>query len=315
VHLIDLSEAPDVAGGYAWRGMSGVNLQDAAAVSDLFDRAAAALRSSPYRDGSRVRLPGRGRLLVTGDLHDNHEHLRKIVHLSGLEASPDHHVVLHEIVHSEVLVNGLDLSHRMLARVAELVVDRPGQVHVLLGNHELAQMTGQRVSKGAGDNVALFNAGLEFAFGDDGPSVSESINGFIAALPLAVISESGILCAHSLPGSRTFDRFDPDVLSRDLAERDYDSQTGSAYLMVWGRGIGQRELDTLAERWGVALFVLGHEHVANGLAIRGTKLVILNSDHEFGTVVPINLSRVPGAEEAVQLAIRLRSIPLPEGRS
>ena len=295
--------------------MSGVNLQDAAAVSGLFDRAAAALRGSPYRDGSRVRLPARGRLLVTGDLHDNHEHLRKIVHLAGLEASPDHHVVLHEIVHSEVLVNGMDLSHRMLGRVAELVVDHPGQVHVLLGNHELAQMTGQRVSKGAGDNVELFNEGLAFVFGDDGQTVGVAINGFIAAMPLAVVSESGILCAHSLPGSRTFDRFDPDVLSRELAERDYARQTGSAYLMVWGRGFGERELDTLAERWGVELFVLGHEHVANGLAVRGTKLIILNSDHEFGTVVPIDLARGPGAEEAVQLAIRLRSIPMPEGRT
>jgi hypothetical protein len=301
--------------GYAWRGMSGVNLQDAVAVSDLFDRAAAALRGSPYRDGSRVRLPARGRLLVTGDLHDNHEHLRKIVHLAGLEASPDHHVVLHEIVHSEILVNGLDLSHRMLARVAQLVVDHPGQVHVLLGNHELAQMTGQRVSKGAGDNVALFSEGLAFVFGDEGQMVADAINGFIAAMPLAVVSESGILCAHSLPGSRMFDRFDPDVLSRELAERDYDSQTGSAYLMVWGRGFGQRELDPRAARWGVELFVVGHEHVDNGLAIRGTRLIILNSDHEFGTVVPIDLSRVPGVEEAVQLAIRLRSIPLPEGRT
>ncbi|MHC4709757.1 MAG: metallophosphoesterase [Planctomycetota bacterium] len=154
--------------------MSGVNLQDAAAVSGLFGRATAALRDSPYRDGSRVRLPARGRLLVTGDLHDNHEHLRKIVHLAGLEASPDHHVVLHEIVHSEILVNGLDLSHRMLARVAELVVDHPGQVHVLLGNHELAQMTGQRVSKGAGDNVKLFSEGLAFVFGDDGQMVADA---------------------------------------------------------------------------------------------------------------------------------------------
>jgi hypothetical protein len=293
--------------------VSGVDLQDATAVTGLFEQAASALRSSPYRRGSSVRLPARGRLLVTGDLHDNHEHLRKIVHLARLDASPDHHVVLHEIVHSEVLVNGVDLSHRMLARVATLVVDHPAQVHVLLGNHELAQMAGHHVSKGAGDNVALFNEGLDFAFGDDAQTVGDAINGFIAALPLALVSESGIFCAHSLPASRRFDRFDPEVLERDLTDRDYDSQSGSAYLMVWGRGFGEQELDTLAERWGVGLFVIGHEHVDNGLAVRGTKLVILNSDHEFGTVLPIDLSRVPGAEEAVQLAIRLRSIPLPDG--
>jgi hypothetical protein len=295
--------------------MSRVSLQDAAAVSELFDQAAAALRDSPNRCGSMIRLPSRGRLLATGDLHDNHEHLRKIVHLAGLEASQDHHVVLHEIVHGEILVNGVDLSHRMLARVAQLVVAHPEQVHVLLGNHELAQMTGQRVSKGAGDNVQLFNDGLAFAFGDDWQIVAESINGFIAAMPLAVGSDSGLLCAHSLPGPGMFDRFDPAVLERELSAEDYASGTGSAYLMVWGRGFGERELEALAERWGVELFVLGHEHIENGLAVRGKRLVILNSDHELGTVVPIDLSRVPGPEAAVQLAVRLRSIPQPERRA
>jgi hypothetical protein len=293
--------------------MSGVNLQDAAAVSELFDRAAVALRASPCRCGSTVRLPARGWLLATGDLHDNQEHLLKIIRLARLEASPDHHVVLHEIVHGEVLVNGVDLSHRMLARVAQLVVGHPRQVHVLLGNHELAQMTGQGVSKGAGDNVELFNDGLAFAFGDAWQTVADSINGFIAAMPLAAVSESGLLCAHSLPGS--LDRFDPDVLGRELTDDDYVGGTGSAYLMVWGRGFGERVLDALAERWGVGLFVLGHEHVANGLAVRGERLVILNSDHEFATVVPIDLARVPAAEAAVPLAIRLRSIPLPESRA
>ncbi|MHC4963400.1 MAG: hypothetical protein ACYTGE_00665, partial [Planctomycetota bacterium] len=78
---------------------------------------------------------------------------------------------------------------------------------------------------------------------------------------------------------------------------------------------GERELDALAERWGVGLFILGHEHVANGLAVRGGRILILNSDHEFATVVPIDLSRVPAAEAAVPLAIRLRSIPLPESRA
>jgi hypothetical protein len=183
---------------------------------------------------------------------------------------------------------------------------------VLLGNHELAQLAGHRVSKGAGDNVRLFNDGLEFAFGDDWSTVSESINRFIAALPLAAGSESGLFCAHSLPGSRTFDRFDPDVLDRGLSDADYVARTGSAYLMVWGRGFGERQIETLAERWGVKLFILGHEHVENGLAIRGPRLVVLNSDHDLGTVVPFDLSREPRAEAAAQVAIRLRSVPLPE---
>jgi hypothetical protein len=289
-----------------------LNLQDAMAVSAVFHEAAAALRASPCRRGARVVLPARGRLLATGDLHDNQEHLRRIVHLAGLDASPDHHVVLHELVHSEVMVNGLDLSHRMLARVAQLVLAHPGQVHVLLGNHELAQLTGHRVSKGAGDNVRQFNDGLAFAFGDDWPAVADAIKRFIAALPLAAGSESGVLCAHSLPGSRTFDRFDPDILDRELADGDYVARTGSAHLMVWGRGFEEPQVEALARRWGVKLFILGHEHVENGLAIRGPRIIVLNSDHALGTVVPVDLSGEPGVEAAARAAIRLRSVPFPE---
>lgn len=255
-----------------------------------------------------MRLPGRGRLLVTGDLHDNPMNLRTILGLARLDESPDHHVVLHEIIHSERLVNGVDLSHRMLVRVAELIIERPGQVHLLLANHELAQMLGQGVTKGAGNSVELFNHGLEFVFGDDCETVAEAINGFIRALPLALVSESGVLCAHSLPSPRTMKSFDLDVLDRELGGKDYEPGTGSAYLMVWGRGYDEAEIGVLAEHWGVTLFCLGHDHVDKGITMRGQKVIVLNSDHEMGTVVPIELGNVPSAEEALLHAIRLRSV-------
>lgn len=286
-----------------------IPLNDAATVCDLFDRAAEALLASPHRTGSAVNLPARGRLLATGDLHDNPDHFEKIVRLAGLETSRDHHVVLHEIIHGEILVNGVDLSHRMLARVARLVTDHPGQVHVLLGNHELAQMTGQRVTKGAGDNVQLFNDGLEFVFSDACDEVAQAIGRFIAAMPLAARSASGLLCAHSLPAPRMLDAFDPSILDRELIDEDYRPPKGSAYLMVWGRGWGDAEVRTLAEQWSTRLFCLGHEHVENGVAMRCGRAIILNSDHEMGTVIPIDLAALPSAEEAMLMAVRLAGLP------
>jgi hypothetical protein len=286
-----------------------IPIHDATAFCDLFDSAADTLRSSPHRVGSAVNLPARGRLLVTGDLHDNPDHFEKIVQLADLDSSRDHHVILHEIIHGEMLVNGVDLSHRMLARAARLVTEHPGQVHILMANHELAQMTGQRVTKGAGDNVALFNDGLEFAFGDAWEEVAQAIGRFISAMPLACRSASGVLCAHSLPSPRKLSDFDPSILDRELVESDYRPPDGSAYLMVWGRGWGDRELDTLAGHWGTKLFCLGHEHVDNGIAMRGGRAIILNSDHEMGTVVPIDLAEPPSAEEAMFLAIRLGGLP------
>ena len=94
---------------YSYTVPVSIRLNDPVAVCDLFDRAAEALRSSPYRAGSSVNLPGRGRLLLTGDLHDNPAHFEKIVRLARLGESDDCHVILHEIIHGEMLVNGVDM--------------------------------------------------------------------------------------------------------------------------------------------------------------------------------------------------------------
>ena len=70
-----------------------------------------------------------------------------------------------------------------------------------------------------------------------------------------------------------------------------------------------REVHTLAGHWSTKLFCLGHEHVGNGIAMRGHQAIILNSDHEMGTVVPIDLAAPPSAEEAMFLAVRLGGLP------
>ncbi len=258
------------------------------------------------RRGASVRLPASGTLLATGDLHDNPLHLDKILRIAGLERGPGHHVVLHELIHGERLVNGVDLSHRMLLRAAGLVAERPDQVHVLLANHELAQLTGRGVTKGAGNSVALFDDGLAFVFGDDWTAVRDAVVAFLRALPLALVSAGGVLCAHSLPAN--LDGFDAGVLERDLADADYQAPRGAAHQMVWGRGFSEATTAALASRWDVRLFCLGHEHVDNGIGRRGERVVLLNSDHEYATVLPLDLADLPSPEEALMHAVRLRGL-------
>ncbi len=296
-------------GGCRGRGViSALDMRDPDGAIDLLARAAAALRHSPLRRGSCVRLPARGRLLATGDLHDNPVHLGIILRLARLEHDADHHVVLHELIHGEHLINGVDLSHRMLLRVADLVLGRPGQVHPVLANHELSQMTGKGVSKGAGNSVDLFNAGLEYVFDSRWEDVAQAIGGFIRALPLAVRSDSGVLCAHSIPAARMLDRFDVGILDRELTDADYATNTGSAYLMTWGRGQIPEQVTTLAKAWNVRLFLLGHEHVETGCEMRGGQVIRLNSDHEQAAVVSIDLADPPTAEEVTMSAVRLRAL-------
>lgn len=279
---------------------------DASLFAELLADAARQMRKSMYRQGSIVRLPRRGRMLATGDLHDHAGHLDAVLRLAALDASPRNLVVLHELIHPEAPADGIDRSYRMLGRVAELVVEYPLQVYPLLANHEIAQCMGQAISKGGGDNVAAFNAGLDWAFGDGADEASEAIGGFIRALPVAIRADNGLMISHSLPSDANFRRFDPRLIERELHDEDFEPPDGAAYMMTWGRNHSPGLLAQLADTWGVRTFVVGHTHVPGGIARRAPNMVILNSDTPEGRVAFVDLERdVADAETLVASSIAL----------
>ena len=283
-------------------------MQDAHGVARLLDAAAARMRSEPLRRGSSVWLPERGRVLLTGDLHDSTVHLGIVRALARLERSPDNHLVLHELIHGDRLVGGVDLSYRMLCRVAQLVLCHPGQVHVVLANHELAQAFRHPVSKGAGDNLELFDAGIEWAFGDDAPVVEEAIGRMVRAMPLAVRCLNGLMLSHSLPSPHELDGFDASVVDRELSEADYALRSGSAWRMVWGRGWTTGQVAELGALWGVRTFVLGHAFVEHGAEAPMPGLLLLNTDHERARAVAVDLAEpVPPADELAMSSLPLAS--------
>ena len=286
-----------------------VDDQDAVAVVDRLSSAAAAMRDAPNRRGSVSLVDGPGTLLVTGDLHDNPTNFAKVIRCSKIAENPNAHVILHELIHGDRLVDGLDLSYRMLVKVASLVLEHPGRVHMLLANHELAQMAGHSVSKGGGCMTTLFDQGLCETFKGEADLVASAIGEFVRALPLAARTENGVLCSHSLPGPSMMDRFDLGILDRELEYQDYDPMAGSAWMMVWGRGQGEAQMESLAEEWGVSLFCLGHAFVENGIGIGGPRTILLNSDHEQAMVLPIDLDApAPSIESAVFGAYPLSSV-------
>ena len=224
-----------------------VDYNDADAVSSLMRDAAQVLLSEPGREGSVVTLPPDGRLLITGDLHDHLDNWRRILQMSSLEGNPGNHLMLQELIHGDRLINGLDFSWRMLVRAAEAVVAFPGQVHVILGNHELAQLTRRPVSKGAGNSVVLFEEAVAWTFNDGAEEVTSSIDAFLSSMPLGVRSANGLLCTHSLPDASRMTQFDPHILDRGIELSDYDRMTGSAWMLTWGRNHEEDQLEELAD--------------------------------------------------------------------
>jgi hypothetical protein len=291
-------------------------MTDAQSVASILIEGAKANLEAPCRQGSIDLIRAPGELIATGDLHDNPIHLGKLLEAANLDgegpdpARPPRHLVLHELIHGDNRLNGMDLSYRVLTRAADLKRRFPEHVHVLLANHELSQISGAGIVKDGVRVVEAFNAGVEYVFGSDADQVHEAIARFVRSMPLAlrcVTPKGDLLCAHSLPTAAIMNRFDPTILSRPLTEDDYQPRTGSAYIMVWGRKYDAELLEDLVERWGVSLFLLGHEHCEHGVTLVPPNAVVLNSDHAQGVYLPIDLDRPPRPEEAVQACVRLNS--------
>ena len=263
---------------------------DPALVVALLKQAAELHRACPLREGATVVLPDAGHVVMTGDLHDHGDNFRKILKLAALDRGLDRHVILHEMVHPSRENVTVDHSLRLVAQAAALTVKFPGQVHVLLSNHELAQVRGEHILKDGRSVLATFNAGVAELCGEHAEAVHAALRGYVRSLPLAVRLPYGVLCCHSLPAPRQMATFDTTVLGRELSDADY-AKGGAAHALVWGRRQTLEQVEQLAEAWEVDVFVVGHQPAEEGHFILVDGLLVLASDHERGVALPMDLSR------------------------
>lgn len=296
--------------------LEGIDTASATAMAAIFRQGTEANHDAACRKGAVDAADASGTLLATGDLHDNPFHFAKVVKLARLHRSTPaapRRLTLQEIIHGS-LMGGLDFSHRALARAAALKAAAPEVVHTLLANHELSQIVGSGIVKDGVRVVDAFNDGVDQVFGDEAAVVHEAIAGFIRSMPVALVcgrgTGKGVLCAHSLPAPAVLGRFDPELLDRPLTEADYEPRVGSAHLMVWGRRHDPETLDRLAESWGVELFLLGHEKAETGAEYLPRRGVVLNSDHDRGAALSVDLAAPPSAQEASWSATPLASVEL-----
>lgn len=262
------------------------------AALDALRQAAEFNRTDPIRSGSLLKFPDYGQVVMTGDMHGHRRNFEKLCRYAMLDRAAARHVVLHELIHEDSVPGQPDTSWELLIRAAEYKCRFPEQVHFIQSNHELAQLTGQRISKGGRDVVAEFADAVTAAFGRDGPVILAAINELIASYPLAARLPHGVWLSHSLPDAQDMDRFDPRVVERVTFD-PYDHQPGGdVYRLVWGRRHTPRLLERLAAAWDVNTFVIGHQPQDTGYDVPLDRLLIIASDHNHGVFVPIDLSRV-----------------------
>jgi hypothetical protein len=261
---------------------------DAAKTVQSLQRAAERNRTDPYLQGSLLRLPDYGQLVMTGDLHGHQRNFQKLQRFCRLEQTPIRHVILHELIHAETAIAGQpDMSHELLIAAAAWKTQYPDQVHFLQSNHELAQRNNHEITKAGRAVLQDFRAGVVQTYGPDADLVLQAINDFISTLPLAAVTPNRVFLAHSLPEP---DRFDPALLACPLQQLDL-SDAGPVHQFVWGRVRTAQQAEQLAAILQADCFIIGHEPQEQGFILLHDRVIVLASDHSHGVFLPFDLRK------------------------
>jgi hypothetical protein len=241
-------------------------------------RAVQAFRDTPGRRGRLVCLDDAEDVLVAGDLHGNLENFRLLLHKADLARHPRRHLVLQELIHGpHRYPDGGDKSHQLVDLVAALKCQFPRQVHLLLGNHELAQWTDRPIGKEDVDLTEQFWLGVYAAYGDRAEEVYFSYLQLFAAVPLAVRTANRVFLSHSLPSAGRLAAFNPAVLEQDEADSAELLPGGSVYSLVWGRDVSASTAAAFLEKVDADLLITGHIPCDNGFAVPNDRQIILDS--------------------------------------
>ena len=273
------------------------------AFAETFKTAAGLNRNDPCRRGGLVTLDEAvAEVLLAGDIHGHRGNLAKITEFAALSSHPDRVLVLQEIIHGPLDANGRDRSIELLARAARLKVAHPRQVLFLLGNHDLAQVTGNEITKEGHGVCKSFAAGVSYNFGPEADEVTSALLEFLTSMPLAIRCPNGVLLSHSLPNATRMDKVDLTFARRDYGPEEM-SRGGSAYEWTWGRQQTPEQLAEIGRRLGVSFFVLGHRHSGNGWEKVTDSAVSVSSDNEHGHLLRMDV-RQPATYESVVAGLR-----------
>jgi hypothetical protein len=258
-----------------------------------FDRATDANRRMPGRQGSTVVLTPdlADEVMVTGDMHGHRRNFNRIRRIAALQTHPRRHLVLQEICHGgPSYPNGGCMSHAILEDAAELVARFPQQVHFILGNHEMAELTDFPIRKNNQLLNLLFRLGLRHMYGSAEETVRQAIIRFLWSCPLAVRLLPSVLVAHSLPEGVDFRGFDPSVLLRDLVADDgLDGK--DVFRLLWGRDYRRENARAFCELVGAKQIVTGHEPCREGFVAPNDFQIILDccGDKAAYAILPVGV--------------------------
>lgn len=240
-------------------------------------QATLAFRNTPGRRGRLLCLEDAAEVLIGGDLHGNVENFRRLIQRADLARHPRRHFVAQELVHGPFLyATGGDKSHQLLDLVAALKCEFPTRVHALLGNHELAQWTGQWIAKDDIDLNDLFLRGVNSAYGPHAGDIFAAYREMLSTWPLAVRTANRVLLSHSLPPANRLESFNPGLLEESAPDGPAWKPGGALHALLWGRDVRSETVQGFLKRMDADLLITGHIPCPEGFAVPNDRQIILD---------------------------------------
>jgi hypothetical protein len=242
----------------------------------LIKAAAEANRSDPYRSGFLIHLPSEGELLVTGDLHGNGGNFQRILQVADLGRCPGRHLVLQELVHEVETVDEICRSYRLVEIAAQLKCAYPNQVHILLGNHEMAECLRLEIGKAGRELNAAFDEGLRVAYAEGWEEVKEAYREFWTSSPVAVHTSNALFVSHSTPRLDRIDDLSLEYLQTTTVEEVF-RRDGPIFSMLWDRDYRPQAAEAFARRMQAEVLLVGHTACTEGMRVPNQRHIILDS--------------------------------------
>mgnify|MGYP001567478098 CR=1 FL=1 len=263
----------------------------------LFEEAAGVLLADKHRKGDIVSLPPQGDLILTGDIHGNLANYEEIVNRAALDTNPQRHLVLHELIH-DFCNRGRDFSYEILQEAAKLKIAHPDQVHIFLGNHELAELEGEAIRKDGRTIPLVFSESRMKSLGGIGGEIREAAKKFFLALPVGLKTPANVWFSHSTP-AKAMHQFNLGLMEKAISPKSTSVITrGDAMLkaqvikdLVWGRDHSVGSAATFAGKVGCDVLVVGHEFAVDGILAPNTRHLILDSTRENACILHLKLDQ------------------------
>ncbi len=246
-------------------------------------RATELFRATPGRVGGVVNLDDARDVMVVGDLHGNLAAFRRALESAALDANPERHLVLQELIHGPQVYPGDkgDRSHQLVDLMAALKCQYPSRAHVILGNHELSEITDRIIGKDGEVLNVKFRQGITTAYGEASNDVFRAYKELFLALPLAIRTRNRVFVCHTIPDARDLDTIDLELLKADVWPAEAMKRRGTIYALTWGRDESPETVDRFAAMVDADLFVTGHQPCDDGFRQANHRQIIIDGTPPF----------------------------------